>query len=810
MSTLGAKSMEMFGKRRPAVAVFYNALSPDFARELLGDMDRVNFMKGLGGRHQSFIRIATTDDHNNTYFQTGQHIYPAQPASDIECKVIAIVNRMLQMQHDALTKRHELDESNVAFLYSPVNTIQILVELMDGATGYAPHSDCDKMVNTPGMLSDMGGNSDIIVDRLPLREEMQTVTLVVTTFPDSEKTTHTLQYWDSGRHVPGSSLDLTGNCVHWQLHGTQVLEHSVSAVNGVNVNGHIRIVLSCRHTRQTSREDMREIHYGDMVDDIIVSKSRYVYTRLLSFLRKCETPPERERLPDTESVLHEVEFKEKQVFLKLKKELISDTYKGATEQHAERAELHPASGNMIAYPLCAWNFAMRGDVVHQLIFSRGFYPTLQVNVDNDIRSIPCLFRRPTDGSRSGLFFPMDLIDKDIVTRFAGITHTSRNHPPTCGDHTVSNALFLSQPYKNDIFRIRRVLEQHYSPPKPDVFGDITVYGSGGSPTSSGTHAFNVEKATKHDPTSTTPSPQKVFLSKQNRTMMNLSNRMAVVGVFVDYDKFRPFLQPAIVSKIKAPPNSSLFLGYYYFGDTLLRTLSINELKALRDNIQDSLETLKPSERVSFLNYSRFLEEKHLEFTLRPVFATHESLANLKEMSDRNEIREVICTLESPPIRVEMPNDCIWASDPSNEKFTKCFIDGTHCEQMISQTCDTTPATRLNEVESVLHHLILLMVAGSVRYLGRTLETDGGETRCLPICGKTYRLSTGYRGHASPMPVRQLDVTPGNLRECAFELGVLSMGTPWKRSKLKIDTDLFFMAVCASAHLVVTFCVANNE
>jgi hypothetical protein len=104
-------------------------------------------------------------------------------------------------------------------------------------------------------------------------------------------------------------------------------------------------------------------------------------------------------------------------------------------------------------------------------------------------------------------------------------------------------------------------------------------------------------------------------------------------------------------------------------------------------------------------------------------------------------------------------------------------------------------TRLMHVDHFFHNLIFISCATAMRYMKLCIYHDSttGMTSCGPLPASCH-LSTIYRAHPFPFPVRTYDVMPLTLRSCAKSLGVIPREYGAPRCRQKISSDIFFMSI----------------
>jgi hypothetical protein len=263
------------------------------------DINRSEFIKGRGGREKSFIRTATTNERpDDTLFHSGGFLYPAKPATPTERKILAMGNAILDLQSSIL---HSLagDSDPIAFPRNRVNTIHIIIEVIQPGSGYGLHSDYGDLINSHGLLSKAPCGENIHEGRrLPYQEEMQTLTLVLTSLPDEaeDEATHELTFHDSEGKLIGK-IATTGNMVHFQMHGTQCFRHKVTKLSNINFDfakytnkAFVRTTFSLRDAPQLDRNKSYGTLSWDNISRISIPIEEYRNVNVRAAMETCSQP----------------------------------------------------------------------------------------------------------------------------------------------------------------------------------------------------------------------------------------------------------------------------------------------------------------------------------------------------------------------------------------------------------------------------------------------------------------------------------------------------------------------------------------
>jgi hypothetical protein len=117
--------------------------------------------------------------------------------------------------------------------------------------------------------------------------------------------------------------------------------------------------------------------------------------------------------------------------------------------------------------------------------------------------------------------------------------------------------------------------------------------------------------------------------------------------------------------------------------------------------------------------------------------------------------------------------------------------------LCSQAIHFITGTHINNAASITTHLACLMAAGCYRLLHKNIDTRDQNSQVkfsgpIPRC-PNVPLSSIYRVHPMPLPIRTYDIMPLLLRSCAVQLGVItSMSSNLVRQD--IHPSLFFMSI----------------
>jgi hypothetical protein len=310
-----------------------------------------------------------------------------------------------------------------------------------------------------------------------------------------------------------------------------------------------------------------------------------------------------------------------------------DCYKKCPKNSEAMSTLCRNTQTRLGYPLESWKFLSKGNVAARIALEDDMvYNTCFKETTAPPRILSPFFsnERQAEEEFSMLIPPCLLECNDVITS-GNLISTSRSSPATPGDHSITNVILLSKPYKNDLVSLRNVIHALNKIKKGELtdIPDIRICGSGGAPMASDTFALNLNKVSNDDAVYLAPAPQEVAKSKQNVTMMELTKRQAIVAICLDINQFTPFVDGSLIDhSSNQNDDHCLFLGYFYFYSFEYRAYTDQELKTYTDANQPYLSRMTKQKRDDFLSYSRFREEPHFTFTLKPVFASSSQITQV--------------------------------------------------------------------------------------------------------------------------------------------------------------------------------------
>ena len=816
------------GHANPHAIAIYDAFSDEWINNLLWSLSTSAFVPGTAGRSNSFVRIATLDTVGSTYFQVGRHFYPSDPANETEVALLDIVNKFLLFQNQHMAHHLQAD-GNLRLVQSQVytegvNTIQVVVEQIGRNSGYGKHSDYGLLLNTGGVLGG-SGYMPPQTGRLPYRQEMQTVTIVLSTLQDRSTTTHELKFVEGGRssRIIGA-LKTSGNCMHVQLHGTQEFEHMITSLGKkYNNPNDLRVVLSCRRTQPLTIDKLQEAYRNTVKPECIIPASRYqlvdIFQKTTWLMSNRTFCPRRQPQPRQLTKQQPEPPAEITAGLKIVRSPLTthskhgqsrakhnDCFENCPRDHDRMKTIHRNTLKRVGYASASWKFLLRGDVTNQLLREEKIFYTARF-LDKDGKNLSALFHPFKEpGQSPRLLLPLCRVAKTEVVAYGNLVHNNRSSPATSGDPTTTNVILLSKPYKNDILSLRSVAKSlasfvtgdRQSEGRGDKIPPIRICGSGGSPRKNDAFTMDLGKMNKEDTEYIAASPQEISKSKQNMTMMELSARRAIVAVFVDEKKFSPFLSDILENVVRDDDDmtdreSCIFLGYFYFTSFECRALSRQEMLDHMTYVNEHTASLPSSKRSAFLQYSRFREEPHFTFTLTPLFDSHKTLADMRETSANGGLREVMVDTTNRTFA------SVDVADPDSISFIDEYFRHRHqCNKTSPGTVEPVIGdaigSQVSSLFDMIWHIARVAIATSHRYLCRHVFTEAGKTYTSPL-DEGVGLTSIYRAHPLPHPIRTYDVMALFFRGCAIKEGLIDDKQPFERIHGgAINDDIFFMAV----------------
>ncbi len=657
----------------PVVFRINNFLPSEFRRDFISSLNTVHFMEGVDGRKSSFVRISSIDDPEETYFHIGSRLYPCQPASSHEKKMLDVINSLIQVQNSCLREGgtgacYDNDSTtNVTdcLLRLKVNTLQIVVEYITSKSGYGLHSDVGALLNEKGSLDYNQLVTMPNEQRLPTREEMQTFTVVLTTCSDPTAYTHNLMFYGNTEEKMGQ-VRTSGNCLHAQLHGSQLFQHKVAISSKHQHEKHaLRIVVSARFTKRSPPSLLKE-KFGDNYQALILDDSKYRFLGVIDHLSKgCDVPAQEQDCdklnttktricpPNNLQVTGCAPGDNKRPSLDIAipaipKKQIRDGWAQIEKGEFGQYHLYRADGKLKAINLPPWKFWSGAHVVRNMALSYGIVTTIAFDGKRGAgvkkqspELLASLYSREKIASNRSvhkLLLPLDKVPLMSLVSDVFTGHTDRSHPVCPGNHEKTNLLLLTEPYKNDSISIENYVDRllSYSCRKaapqatgggaagddtPLLLPSVTIFGSGGSPHDLDAFSFDTSTHSKYQAGAIVPSPQSTETNYQNKCLSMLKDRRACVGVFITLSTFLPFLPADTLDclQVRDPANIALFLGYFYVENSNTTYLTPKELDAQLRNVIGSKTTLSEESTKEYISYSQFRREYHISFQLAPVF-----------------------------------------------------------------------------------------------------------------------------------------------------------------------------------------------
>jgi hypothetical protein len=214
--------------------------SEQFEVELKKDLNEVAFCQGIGGRTNSYVRVACIDAEDNMLFPIGKNCcYNVVQCSEVETKLINLMNSLFDIQNN-ITNRDTNDA--VPRAHSSVNTLVIVAGAVSNAC-FGLHDDTSELLNSDGTNDDIRKTKD--GHSLPQKNEQQTITLVIT----NDESLSTSVIW---KKKSNSDVVVTIQCGTFFFHQggaglNAYFDHIVSYDKCIPRIGYYRISISGRN-----------------------------------------------------------------------------------------------------------------------------------------------------------------------------------------------------------------------------------------------------------------------------------------------------------------------------------------------------------------------------------------------------------------------------------------------------------------------------------------------------------------------------------------------------------------------------------
>lgn len=297
-----------------------------------------------------------------------------------------------------------------------------------------------------------------------------------------------------------------------------------------------------------------------------------------------------------------------------------DCYKNCTKDNIQESAIHRNSLVKMGYPSESWMLVTRGDVASELALSHQqiFDAELTDRKGKKRYLKTFFFLEQQDLQATTIIPPLTFYELTNVITAGNLSTTSRSTPATSGDSATANVLLLTKPYKNCIrsinaaikslitFRERESSAQHLNPGtcSSDKIEPIDICGSGGSSRTLDAFAPNFTRVSSKDAQYLSSCPQDTS-SKQNTTLMRLTERRGVVAVFIGLNEFRPFIERETFEKLSdfgMKNYSCLFLGYFYFSSMNYRAFTPDEMTKFLEEHNPYTDLREEKKRSNFINF----------------------------------------------------------------------------------------------------------------------------------------------------------------------------------------------------------------
>jgi hypothetical protein len=225
--------------------------------------------------------------------------------------------------------------------------------------------------------------------------------------------------------------------------------------------------------------------------------------------------------------------------------------------------------------------------------------------------------------------PGTLVPANNVSKWFNLSSTTRHQQTWSHNPDTLNMIYITALYRNDVPNlanaIRYALKLESAPNFPPEFW---VGGTGGGAKAAGDMAcaeLGTRKADKAAPHAYVPRGQ--TLTKANSSLLSASLRHGVVQIYVLIDPSEASIDQLSLAPPQLFPDRSealaVYLGVYQLSHT---TIEADDPKVIQETLRKYIHLSRDQEK-----YSRFREEDHFKFHVKPLLATHHPVTNFHQL-----------------------------------------------------------------------------------------------------------------------------------------------------------------------------------
>ena len=624
------------------VSVVHDFAPPSFKKTIIKEMNELEFMVGSKGKSNAYIRNCSSLDNPAPFTVGKATVYAGKHASPIEKRLLRLANFICKSQEKYVLAETEGKGYQVTFA---ANQLLTVVATLREAL-FSPHSDYSARLCSPDGVDRQ--QSDLSDLWLPRREELQVLTYVLSN--SSSRRSTELVYLDDTGHTLGS-VPLSSFCIHHQGAGSQApgIKHAAKVLNGarekVGSDGEPtiwRLHLTCRYTLDPikQQDEFQKQIMDEMQREVPLSeyKQDYNQTQVISKVISDSASPCLDGAPTGEELNNKGETTVGSTGLKSTANRVDlgstenrDTYTNLTHEEYDKLKMFRCKQTMeFVGPLAQH---CETAAMTRALFDEGILVQVQKTVGQPPVPVLHQVRTPaTQGATTTVGkFPMigDRMTLQNIASKADVVHNIHSSPILNPNTDGPVIIILSQPYKNDkkefpAFKDRLVNWLAGDRKEPlftdDFDGVLTIYGSGGSPTTLGDHPANYNKDKKTDSGARVPFSQD-FDNPINKGLRHLAERNAIVALYVIEEKMFP-------DNVNVSPSVGIehctFWGMFVASSFIIEV--DDELEVVSENINESDVAQK---------FARFRLVPHAKLRLTPLF-------NNKQLEKLMENPLVVC------------------------------------------------------------------------------------------------------------------------------------------------------------------------
>ena len=539
------------GHKKFTVAAIQNVLSPTAVEEIVNLINKETFVQGVGGnKSKAYVRVSSLTGAPFVV-SGGKTIYGSVNFTEVDHILKSYFDKLMGVQRSTIEKCTGADFKQTV----GCNMLHILVGHFKNAK-YDYHSDFGCYLCTDPTHDGVRIYSGEGRAYLPLREEQQTYTIVITI--GAKEINATLKHRDTGSKKTLTTLHLGSACAHIQFAHTQEawLEHGVEKEKGKDIiesPGAVRIVITARCSIPKNHPSYRQQYIKTVGSDDKFDEnnwnSDYCYTNVINTIQSIDACNDNVEDNENDAVLLDKTMGRRKKaplpstqgnlpgkndqWIDLCDEETTDRYRKIPNQWFDSLNIQrPPSQGSLKQPLSVCLFDYR---LVYVLFRAGYLVevpvTYKVQKEGNPTEWRSLIPRVPRSKKKEDRITMQIQDKDLeflkpgkicsldwVAQLLSLEMSERRRQPYNQSANKVRGILCSQAYKN---RMDMVIEQikhivmradvqekgllpslaaeDYIPISNPLFGGRQCcYGFGGSPTVQGANAPTPKNDSKDD------------------------------------------------------------------------------------------------------------------------------------------------------------------------------------------------------------------------------------------------------------------------------------------------------------------------